>query len=81
VTLVSWIAVYIVIWWLCLFLVLPIGARSQADAGEVTAGSEPGAPPLFRMWPQLLGTTLLAGIMLALLIWGLSNPVLREYWR
>jgi predicted secreted protein len=77
----SWIAVYIIIWWICLFAVLPIGARSQSEAGNVVAGTEPGAPAVLRLGRQLLITTLVSVPLMVLLMWGLSNPVLQEYWR
>jgi len=77
---ISFVAIYIVIWWLCLFLVLPFGARNQIDNGEVVAGSDPGAPAFFRLWPKLLATTILSIFVQALLMWGLSNPALQEYW-
>ncbi len=44
----SALALYFVIWWITLFLVLPFGVRSQQEAGEVTAGSDPGAPASVR---------------------------------
>jgi predicted secreted protein len=78
---VSMAAVYLVVWWLCLFLVLPFGVRNQIDQGEWVQGSERGAPPLARLWPKLLVTTLLAAVLTALLFWALGNPILREYWR
>ncbi|RUT32716.1 DUF1467 family protein [Arsenicitalea aurantiaca] len=77
----SMFAIYFVVWWLCLFMVLPWGARSQSDAGVIHPGSEPGAPALFRIWPKLLVTTVLAALVCGLLFWGLENPVLQEYWR
>ena len=40
----SAIAIYFVIWWTTLFAVLPIGIRSQLEAGEISPGSDPGAP-------------------------------------
>lgn len=80
-TLISWIAVYIIIWWTCLFLVLPFGVRNQADDGEVVAGTEPGAPTNLRMRKRLLITSVLALGVQALLVWALSNSVLQEYWR
>ncbi|MCZ8261469.1 MAG: DUF1467 family protein [Beijerinckiaceae bacterium] len=40
----SAIAIYFVIWWTTLFAVLPLGVRSQIEAGEVVPGTEPGAP-------------------------------------
>jgi predicted secreted protein len=78
-TLISWIAVYFVLWWICLFAVLPIGAHSQTDAGEVVRGTDPGAPAVFKAWPKLHGTSVLAGVVLVLLMWGLSNPALQQY--
>jgi predicted secreted protein len=38
------IAIYFVIWWTCLFAVLPFRVRSQSEAGMVEPGSDPGAP-------------------------------------
>ncbi|MDB5588566.1 MAG: hypothetical protein JWP26_3536 [Devosia sp.] len=76
----SLLAVYFVIWWLCFILVLPIGSRSQAEAGEIVRGSDPGAPAVLRMWPKVLATSALAIAVTALLFWGLSNPTLKEYW-
>ena len=79
---VTILAVYFIVWWLCLFMVLPFKVRNQIDAGEHVPGSERGAPAgIFRFWPKLLITTLLAAVVTALLLWALSNPLLREYWR
>lgn len=78
---ISFVAVFFVVWWLSLFIVLPFGVRNQIDAGEITPGTEPGAPVLLRIWPKLVGTTVVAAIITVLLFWGLSNPLLQEYWR
>jgi len=78
---VSLLAIYFVVWWLCLFAVLPIGAHSQSDAGEVTQGTEPGAPAMLRLWPKLLATTIVAAIVQAILMWLISFPALQDYWR
>lgn len=80
-SLISWIAIYFVLWWLCLFMVLPFGVRNQIDSGKIVKGTEPGAPVVFRMWPKFLATSVLAGLVQVLLLWGLSNPILQEYWR
>ena len=78
----TYIAIFFIVWWLCLFIVLPFKVRNQIDAGEHVPGSERGAPAgIFRFWPKLLATTLLAALVTALIFWGLTNPVLREYWR
>ena len=78
----TYIAIYFVVWWLCLFVVLPFKVRNQIDVGEWQEGTERGAPAgIFRFWPKLLITTVLAAVVTGLLLWGLSNPLLREYWR
>lgn len=46
------IALYLMIWWMTLFAVLPIGVRTQGEAGDVVEGtpaSAPIAPRLFRV--------------------------------
>ena len=58
------IALYFVIWWILLFAVLPFGIRSQAESGEVVAGSEPGAPSTPALREKAIWTTLLAAIVL-----------------
>lgn len=79
-TIASWFAVYFVLWWLCLFIVLPFGVRAQEESGEVVKGTEPAAPVFFRLWPKLLGTSVVAGVLLLLLMWGRSNPLIQRYW-
>ncbi len=57
-------ALFFVIWWILLFAVLPFGVRSQAEAGEVVRGSEPGAPALPALREKAIWTTLVASIVL-----------------
>jgi predicted secreted protein len=61
------IAIYFIIWWVVLFAVLPWGAHSQADSGEVTPGTEPGAPAVHRVWRKLMWTTVTAAVVYAVL--------------
>jgi predicted secreted protein len=62
--LASAIAIYFIIWWLVLFLVLPFGIRNAHDTGEaVEAGNEPGAPVRPRLLQKALITTLLATVV------------------
>ena len=56
----SALAIYFVIWWLVLFAVLPFGIRSQQEAGDVSPGSDPGAPELPRLWAKLAWTSIWA---------------------
>jgi len=38
------IVVFVMVWWVCFFAVLPIGVRGQFEDGEPTPGTEEGAP-------------------------------------
>jgi predicted secreted protein len=76
----SIIAVFFVIWWLTFVAVLPIGDRSQHEAGEVVAGTEPGAPVAPRLIRKALIATVLAIGLTLLLFWCLSNETLHHYW-
>jgi predicted secreted protein len=60
------IAVYIFIWWITLFLVLPFGVRTQQEEGSVvpgTAESAPARPRLLRI--ALINTALATAVFIA----------------
>lgn len=57
---VSGTVVYIMVWWLVLFMVLPWGVQ---HAEEPEAGHESGAPVAPRMWLKVLVTTVIATII------------------
>lgn len=65
-SIVTALAIYFIVWWLVLFAVLPFGVRSQQERGEVTPGSDPGAPAIPRLARKLVWTTIVAGILFAL---------------
>ena len=63
-TLASAIAIYFIIWWLVLFIVLPFGIRNAHETGEVVEeGNEPGAPVNPRLLQKALITTILATVV------------------
>jgi predicted secreted protein len=62
------IALYFIIWWTVLFAILPFGVRSQAEDGNVTAGTEPGAPVAPLMMKKALWTTLIAAIVFGVVV-------------
>lgn len=51
------VVIYITIWWIVLFTVLPWGIRTQNDEGEVVPGTEPGAPTAPKLLVKALWTT------------------------
>jgi len=65
-SLLAGFAVYFVIWWTVLFCVLPLDVQSQVEAGEVVAGTAPGAPAAPHIRRKVIITSVLAGIVFAL---------------
>lgn len=41
---VTGIVVYLIVWWMVFFTVLPLRITGQHEDGEIVPGSEPGAP-------------------------------------
>ena len=64
-SLLSSVAIYFVIWWLVLFVVLPFGVRSQAEMEDVAPGTDRGAPHQPGLVRKAIATTLLAGVVFA----------------
>ncbi len=57
----SHVAIYFIVWWTTLFMVLPWGVQRDET---VRAGNDPGAPVRSRM-----GIKILANTLLALIVW------------
>eukprot|EP01035_Chromulina_nebulosa_P052490 gene52490-71592_t len=53
----SGFAVYFVIWWLTLFVVLPFGLRTQGEEQSVVPGTVESAPARFRALRVVLLTS------------------------
>jgi predicted secreted protein len=68
-TLAGAAALYFVLWWTFLFAVLPFGVRSQSEAGEVSPGSDPGAPVAPALNEKAIWTTIVAGIVFVAAAW------------
>ncbi|MEQ8664438.1 MAG: DUF1467 family protein [Rhodospirillales bacterium] len=68
-TLTGSIAIYIIIWWLVLFMVLPFGAGRKIDAESVSEGHDAGAPAKPMMWRKLLATTLISFVVFGFFYW------------
>lgn len=58
-------AVYFIIWWTVLFMVLPIGLRTQAEENEVVLGTVASAPAKFKGLKVILLTSLISAVVYA----------------
>lgn len=62
------IALYFVIWWTVLFAVLPLGLKTQDEAGEVVPGTPESAPVRPRLVKLFLINTVVASVVFAI-VW------------
>ena len=67
----SAIVLFAVLWFLILLMVLPLGVRSQDEAGDVTPGTPAGAPE-----NAMIGKKLRWATIGALIMWGLIYGVI-----
>ncbi|MDG1126509.1 MAG: DUF1467 family protein [Hellea sp.] len=59
----SLFVVYLLIWWVTLFAVLPFGVVGQNEKGEIVNGSEPGAPADSNIKKKAVITTVIATLI------------------
>jgi predicted secreted protein len=76
-SIVSAIVLYAVIWFLVLFIVLPIRMVTQGDQGEIVPGTQAGAPVDPQMRRRALVTTLVATVIWAILAAVIVSGVFR----
>lgn len=61
---VTILLVFVVIWWLVFFAVLPMGVQSQAEAGDLLEeGHDPGAPANPNLKKKMVYTTVIAAVL------------------
>jgi predicted secreted protein len=66
------VAIFVTIWWILFFAVLPFGVESQHETADVVPGSDPGAPVAPRLAAKALWTTGLSLVALVALMWLIS---------
>jgi predicted secreted protein len=67
-TIAMGIAVFFTIWWTVLFAILPLQVRSQHEVGDVTPGTDPGAPIAPHLAWKALVTTVVSALLFGALI-------------
>lgn len=69
------IAIYFVIWWVTLFLVLPWGNRA-IKSEDVAKGQDAGSPRQPRLWQKMLLNSVVAGVVWAALYFAFSSGLI-----
>ena len=63
----SILAIYVLFWTICLFVVLPMGVRTSEELGEVgVAGATESAPHRFSLGKAAIRATILSAILFGL---------------
>lgn len=63
----TWLAIYMILWWVTLFAVLPLGVVSHHEAGiDDGVGGDPGAPVNPNLKRKFFTTTWVSAIVLAI---------------
>ena len=66
------VPMFVTIWFVVLFAILPIGVHSQRESGSYVEGTDPGAPVDPQLWKKALLTTIAS-----LIVFGILMVVLR----
>ena len=67
----SAIVLFAVVWFMVMFIVLPIGRRTQGDEGEIVPGTQAGAPANFN-----LRRTVVIVTAISLVVWAIICAVI-----
>lgn len=67
-------AIFLVMWWVVFFAVLPWGVRGQHEDDAVVPGTDPGAPVRPMLWRKAAATTLVTGALWLGLFYTLKHP-------
>ena len=62
-TIAGSVGLYFVVWWTILFAILPVRITTQVEAGEVLAGSDPGAPAHPALRERAIWTTIASALI------------------
>jgi predicted secreted protein len=72
------IAIYVLIWWVVLFAVLPLGVRTQGEDGTTVPGTPESAPTRPRLLRVLILNTLVTSVVFAI-FWSTVRYDLVDY--
>ena len=70
--LVSGVVVYILLWWWVFLMILPFGVRTPKVVETGHATSAPAKPML---WRKAAVTTMIAGVLFAILYWVIVSEI------
>jgi len=74
------VAIFVILWWLAFFAMLPMGAQSLHEGDEQSVpGVERGAPKSHRLGLKALIATAIAAVLWLGVAWGISVDLFNVY--
>tara|TARA_B100000963_G_scaffold357355_1_gene379345 strand:- start:17184 stop:17435 length:252 start_codon:yes stop_codon:yes gene_type:complete len=61
------VVIFVILWWLILFMILPRNINSQKNQGYIVEGTDPGAPSNPNIIKKLVLTTIITSILFAII--------------
>ena len=61
------VVVFIILWWLVFFIILPRNINSQHEKGNIIEGTDPGAPTNPNIVKKLVITTFITSLLFAII--------------
>jgi predicted secreted protein len=78
---ITLVAIYLTVWWVVLFAVLPLGAHSHHEAEvDVPGGGEPGSPVVHNLKRKVITTTWVSAIVWVVVV-AAAEVALRSWAR
>lgn len=71
----SAIVLYVVVWFMTFFVVLPIRVKTQGDLGKVEPGTHAGAPEEHHLKKKAMITTVVAAVL-----WAIIGGIILSGW-
>lgn len=71
----SAIVLYVVIWFLCFFVALPIRVKTQGDEGSIVPGTHAGAPEVHHLKKKAIIVS-----VVALVLWAIIATIILSGW-
>ena len=72
----SAIVLFAVVWFVVMFVILPIRLRTQGDEGDVVEGTHAGAPANFRLGRTMLIVTGVTTLVWGVLVWVIASGMI-----
>ncbi|MET4632678.1 DUF1467 family protein [Kaistia defluvii] len=69
-------AVYFIVWWLVIFIVLPFGVRTHDEQGDVLLGTTESAPANLRLVRKMIITSVIS----AIIVYGIWYGYVKMGW-